>query len=81
MNPPLTLDLLGEEAEASVHPTPQETQAGEYEVIIPALPRHALGGGGEGVVQMTGYHSWTLNHAPWETSEIQMYDTTISMKN
>ena len=38
-----------EEVKASVHPTPRETQGGEYEVIVPAFPRPWVGGWG-GVV-------------------------------
>ena len=43
-----------EEAKASVHPVPRKTQAGEYEVIIPALHRTCPGRGRGGGGKMTG---------------------------
>ena len=49
LSPPDDFELSDyEEVRASVHPTPRETEAGEYEVNIPTFPWACWG------VQMTG---------------------------
>ena len=55
------------EVKASVHPAPRETQAGEYEVIVPAFPWPCLGWGQWGF-QMTG-----AQRAVWKTWNIQKH--------
>ena len=65
----------------SAHPTPVETQAGEYEVIIPAFPLACPGWGGGGGVQMTGAFILRSTVLQWYKLKISQNESNTCQRN